>query len=219
LPFVAGVILVVAAIGVGIWALNRGGAPSGASSGASKRPVRPPHTAPPQAKWKVDTFPAGALGKVSKAEAKAIAKTRPALTRIVTDTFNALLLVPNRYRDVVTSYFIKPASASLLHTRLAPPKGAEDVRTTLRRARIGVEVAGANRAAALVKVKAKAKDSGRRIAWKTRTILWLDKLEGHWKVVGFDVSQLPTRHHKGRHHGGPGHKSHKGKKSHEGKNG
>ncbi len=202
-PFTIGAVLVAAAIGVGVWALMRG--PVRTSPGS---PVKPPAGSLPQARWRIAVYPAGALGKVPKHVKHEIAAARPHLARVVTDTFNALLLVPDRYRQEVSAYFDKPAAAALLRARLAPPAGAQAVQIRRARARIGVDAADPSRAAAAVDIIARAKRSGHRIAWHTHTVLWLERRHGRWSVMAFDVHQQPVRSHHGKH-GGSG--KHNGK--------
>lgn len=207
LPFTAGAVLVAAAVVIGLWMLLKGGDQS-AGPGA---PVKVPHTSVPQAKWKIKTYPAGDLGKSGKKVYNTVARERPRLTRVVTDVYDALFLVPDRYRQVVAGYFDKPGAGILLHASLAPPNDTKDVSTKVRRASIGVQANTAARAAARVKVKAKAKDNGHPIIWTTTSTLWLEKEKGRWKVVGFAVDQAPVaeKSHKGpaRHRD----KKHKGK--------
>ena len=207
LPFTVGAVLVVAAIAIGLWTLARGGEQV-AGPGAR---VKVHHTSVPQAKWKIKTFPAGALAKPGKPVLKELAHERPRLSRIVTDIYDALFLVPDRYRQVVTGYFVKPGAGILLHTNLAPPKGATHVSTKVRRASIGIQSNSGARAAARVKVRAKAKDGGGEISWSTLSTLWMEKQSGRWKVVGFDVDQAPMT--KGQHKSSTHHKKHKGKGS------
>lgn len=220
LPFGVGVLLVAAAIGLGLWALLRGGGHT-PGAGTNHAPVAVPKSAPPQARWKIGVNPAGSLGKPSRKEMKEVSRAKPKVKRLVTDTFDALLLVPRRYHQVVRRYFVHPAASTLLSTKLAPPSGARHVSTKMRRALIGVQVPGAHRAAAKVKVRAKAKLHGRPVKWSEAATLWLDKEHGHWRVLGFSLDQAPigTGHHKtGKHHrsgggkGGRHHRSHGGKK-------
>jgi hypothetical protein len=207
LPFTIGAVLVVAAVILGVLILHRGS--DQASPGPGPR-VKVPHSSVPQAKWKIKMYPAGSLGKPGKPIRKAVAREKPRLTRIITDVYDALFLVPDRYRQVVTGYFMKPGAGILLHTNLAPPHGAKGVSTKVRRASIGLQADSVARAAARVKVAAKAKDNGKTISWSTVSTLWMEKQSGRWKVVGFDISQAPSsgkRYHKAA----KGHHKHKGK--------
>jgi hypothetical protein len=71
------------------------------------------------------------------------------------------------------------------------PKGATDVRSTTRRARIGVNVAGARSAAAEVTISLVGELKGEKLRLEQHSTLWMERLEGKWRVVGYDVSQGP----------------------------
>jgi hypothetical protein len=206
LPFTIGAVLVVVALAIGLWALLRGNDQT-AAAGPGER-VKVPHTSIPQAKWKINIYPAGALSKPADSVRKTVAREKPRLARVVTDVYDALFLVPERYQQVVTGYFDKPGAGILLHTHLAPPHGSTDLSTKVRRASIGLQADTGARAAARVRVRAQAKDNGHRIAWSTVSTLWMEKESGRWQVIGFDVNQAPVARPSKQ-----GHKKHKGKNS------
>jgi hypothetical protein len=65
----------------------------------------------------------------------------------------------------------------------------EDVKTTRRFIKVGIQVDVGRRAAAVVLVEAKAlRDSSPIRVWH-RARLWMEKSEAGWKVVGFDAEQ------------------------------
>lgn len=146
----------------------------------------------PQAAWKVQTFPAGAIGAVTKSQAAAVKAQHGAVTSLVEDTFNALVLHQDK-GNPVTSHFSKAAAGALLRSKIGAPKGAQDLQTTRRFAHIGIQVHGATQAAAKVIVEFKAKVNGKLVKLRQLSTLWMQRAHGHWTVIGFDANQEPHK--------------------------
>jgi hypothetical protein len=197
LPFVLGAVLVTVAIVIGFLVL------SGSSSAPGHVPkVVVPDSGPRQADWKITAVPAGLFHKPTKHESKQAAKRIGPFTRMIKNTFDALYLVPDRFEDVVKGYFTQAAASDLLRTKLAPPAGAEDVQTLQRSAVVALDSHSSVRAAAHVRIRARAKDSGKMLKWLNETTLWLEKDKGNWRVIGFDVDQSPIKKHRAKSTGG-----------------
>jgi hypothetical protein len=145
-----------------------------------------------QPKWRIESYPAGATGKITKAERSALAKQRVQLSGVVTSVYDALFLEPGDLEKAVRSSFDKGAADVMLRTHAGLTRDAADVRITRRVARIGIQPEGARRAAAKVKVIARAEVDGREIDIKHQSILWLQRGADGWRVIGFDVRQAPV---------------------------
>lgn len=167
----------------------------------STTPAPPFTTAPAadQAPWVVKTFPAGALAKIGKSERALVEKRADAVEGIVKDVYNAELMDPGGLRDVLGRAFTAKAAASFVKAGLGVPKGATDVRSTARRARIGVDIVGGRAAAADVKISLVGELKGERLAITQRATLWMQRDQRHWRVVGYDVRQGPTPKARTRH--------------------
>jgi hypothetical protein len=150
-----------------------------------------------QPAWRVEAYPAGASGKITKADRALISKQRVQLESVVTPVYDALFLQPGALKKAVRSTFTKGAAAEMLRTRAGLSPDASDVRIVRRVARIGIGAEGARQAAAAVKVIARAEVDGRAIEIKHRSILWLTRDSSGWRVIGFDVEQAPVHEKNG----------------------
>lgn len=144
-----------------------------------------------QAKWKMNVHPSGNLEKMSKRQMKRIRAQRPEVGSLVARVYDALFLAPARRRSVVRNSFA-PRAAAAFADDAGIPANTTMVRTTLRKADIGIDATGARRAAAVVKVRARGRVGSRRFALVHRATLWLER-RGGWKVIAFDVRQSPVK--------------------------
>jgi hypothetical protein len=164
-----------------------------------------PFTAAPaaeQAPWKVKGFAAGALAKVGKKDKAAVATQLSAVESLVRGVYDAQLMDPKDLPKVVQRSFTHAAATTFEKARLGVPKGATDVRSTTRHARIGVNVADTKSAAAEVTIAVVGELKGQKIRINQHSTLWMQRLEGKWQVVGYDVSQGPPAHDGNGNHGG-----------------
>ena len=162
-----------------------------------------PFTAAPaaeQAKWEVKTFAAGAIAKVAKADKAAADKQLGPVEHLVRDVYDTQLMDPKDLPKVLQSSFTRAAATTFEKAHLGVPKGATDVRSTTRKARIGVNVAGAKSAAAEVTISLVGNLKGEKLRLQQHSTLWMERLEGKWQVVGYDVSQGPTNRAAGDRH-------------------
>lgn len=160
------------------------------------RTSAPPFTTAPaeqQAPWKVKTFAAGSP-RIGKAERALVDQRALIVEQLVKDVYDAELLKPQDLDKVLARSFTRPAAASFAKAGLGVPKGASDVRSTTRTARIGVNVAGATTAAADVTISLVGNIKDDKLKMTQHSTLWMQRVERHWRVVGYDVKQGPTRH-------------------------
>lgn len=168
--------------------------PPARASEPGSGPGAPTATSPdiPQAKWKIKAHPSGNLGKISKSKAKSVRAQRRPLRKLVAKVYYALFLDPAR-RDGVLRASFHPRAARAIAKKAGVPKNARDVRTTMRKADIGIDFTNARRAAAVVKVRARGFAGERKFEIAHRATLWLERSKGKWKVIAFEVRQRPAR--------------------------
>jgi hypothetical protein len=155
-----------------------------------------PFTAAPaaqQAPWVIETFPAGAIAKIGTADRALVQRRAEAVEGLVKDVYDAKLMDPKSLPKVLARAFTPRAAQSFARSGLGVPKGASDVRATTRRARIGVDVRGGRAAAAAVTVSLVGDLEGKTLKLTQRATLWMQRDHRHWRVVGYDVRQGPTR--------------------------
>jgi hypothetical protein len=161
-------------------------------------PARPFSAVPEaqQAPWVIETFPAGAISKIGKADRALVENRAAAVEGIVKDVYDAELMDPASLPKVLGRSFTNRAAESFAKAGLGVPKGASDVRSTTRRARIGVDIVGGRAAAADVKISLVGAMKGEKLKITQRATLWMQRDERHWRVVGYDVRQGPTPAHR-----------------------
>jgi hypothetical protein len=145
-----------------------------------------------QAKWRIKTHPSAALGKVTREERHRIRAEKPKLKRLVRDVYNVLFLSTEEKRKILRERFTRGAAAALLRSGVGIPQRISGVKTTMRRARIGIAAASARLAAAEVWLRARALDEGGKVRIVHRSTLWLEKSKGQWRAIAFEVSQGPA---------------------------
>jgi hypothetical protein len=153
-----------------------------------------PFTAAPaaeQAPWKIKGFPAGAIAKIGKDDRARVAKQLGTVEHLVKDVYDTQLMDPKDLPKVLQQSFTNSAAASFEKARIGVPKGAVDVKSTKRQARIGVNIAGARTAAAEVTISVVGELKGETLRLEQHSTLWMQRLETGWRVVGYDVSQGP----------------------------
>jgi hypothetical protein len=142
-----------------------------------------------QASWDIRAYPAGLLGKLHKREKEQLKDQRKKLSTILKDTYDALFLRPRSTGRVVRRWFSPRSAHALLKSRIGPPGGTAKLRTTRRVATIGIQAPSARRAAARVRVQARLLKGDRYLRLRHRSTLWLERVEGKWTVIAFDVEQ------------------------------
>ena len=188
LPIAIGLVLIAAA-GVAVYL------PMRESVIPPEAPVTVADPALPQAKWEVNTFPAGGagVGKLNKREKAAVRAQRERLSSLVKDVFDAVFLTPSEVRSVLKQRFTPLAARSLLGSRIGLPDKTSNVQIKKRSARVGIHVDSARRAAAKVAIAGKGMNRGRKVRFSHDATLWLERKKGAWKVIAFDVKQNARR--------------------------
>lgn len=184
LPLAVGVFFVVAIAALAIILLLRTGSPQVQLGEAGERGVEN------QANWKFKSFtiggkhPSGEHPKPPKQETQAI-------EQLVRDWNDALILSPGQFSDVTKKYFAPPAGNAISSSDFGLPKSANQVDTTKRRARIGIETDGAKRAVVNVSIVARGKSDEGEFRTESESKLYLERTGSKWHVIAFDVDQLP----------------------------
>jgi hypothetical protein len=179
---------------VAILALQRSGTlPTTASSVDDRAPIEVVDQATEQAPWRVRVFPAGTGGKPGAAQMKAIKGQRDDLEGTVTAVYDALLLQPAAIKSMSGKELTPDVAAALERSKLSPSSEVEELRTTKRRARIGIQAKGARHAAARLDVTARALVDGEDVRFRQQITMWLERAGRGWKVVAFEGSQRQLR--------------------------
>jgi hypothetical protein len=143
----------------------------------------------PQAAWEVKAYPAPSAAGLTPEDKAAFRKEREAVVGRVQRLYDGLFLEPDAVDGIVRSTFSRAAAKELAGSRLGLHDRVEDVRTTKRFVKVGIQIDEGRRAAAVVLVEARAlRDSSPIHVWH-RARLWMEKGEGGWTVVAFDAEQ------------------------------
>lgn len=143
----------------------------------------------PQAAWEVTAYPAPGAAGITEEHKEAFRREREAVVGRIQRLYEALFLKPAEVDAAVRSSLTRPASATLERSRLGLHGKVEDVRTTRRLVKVGIQVDGGRRAAAVVIVRARALRESRPIQVWHRARLWLEKGSSGWKIVAFEAEQ------------------------------
>lgn len=143
----------------------------------------------PQAAWEVKAYPAPGAQGVTKEARVAFERERDDVVDSIQKLYEALFLKPAAVGKTVRTT-LTPAAAKILDgSRIGLHDQVEDVSTTTRFVKVGIQVDDGLRAAAVVRVEAKALRKSSPIRVWHRARLWLEKDGGAWKVVAFDAEQ------------------------------
>lgn len=152
-------------------------------------PADPPRTPTlAQADWKVTLTRAGAGGRLPKQARERLKAQRPRLTSVVRSASDAMFLEKDK---APSYYFYGPAHGAFRRSGAGVPRGASDVRTLRRTARIAIQGTTARRAAAAVTVVARGSVGKRDFRLHHHSQLWLERTKKGWKVIAFDIEQRP----------------------------
>ena len=184
-PWVVGLPIIAAiALAVGFLIADLGG--GGGSPGSANDPTLRGE----QAAWQISTYVIGGR-YVQGAPKTAPQAVERELSDVITQIHDALFLRPSRLDAVTKKFFSSAAAKVFAKTKIGIPKNADEVQTTHRLARIGIDAAGTNRAAALVQIAAKGKAGSQRFRSSAESKLFLEKTDSGWKVIGYEVDQRP----------------------------
>lgn len=180
-PLLAAVLCLGALAGLWLFAADR--VSLGAGKGAAVDSVIP------QAKWEVKAFAAPNAAGISKADRAVFVREKHDVVEQIRRLYEALFLAPKSVDKTVRATMTQAASKVLAGSRIGLHDRVEDVRTTARFAKVGIQVEDGLRAAAVVRVEARALRKSSPIRVWHRAKLWLEKVDGTWKVVAFDAEQ------------------------------
>jgi len=143
-----------------------------------------------QAKWKltVKRAPGKRLTKEQKASFR---KHRQKLKTMTQDIFDALFLSPEKRSNALRTNFAVKARKSFQRLGAGVPRGADDVRIRRRSARIVIDETA--RATMTVNVVARGQTNESPFATMNRSVLYLAREKGDWKVFGYEVDQQPFK--------------------------
>lgn len=143
----------------------------------------------PQASWQVKAYPAPGPAGVTRETRAIYQRERDEVVGTIQELYEALFLKPRAVHKTVRTT-LSPAAAKVLDaSRIGLHDKVEDVRTTARFVKVGIQVDDGLRAAAVVRVEARALRQSSPIHVWHRAKLWLEKDDGAWKVVAFDAEQ------------------------------
>lgn len=142
-----------------------------------------------QAAWDVKAYPAPGAQGVTKEARAAFERERDDVVGSIQRLYEALFLKPAAV-DKTVRMTLTPSAAKVLDaSRIGLHDKVEDVRTTARFVKVGIQVDDGLRAAAVVRIEARALRQSSPIRVWHRAKLWLEKDGGAWKVVAFDAEQ------------------------------
>lgn len=149
-----------------------------------------PEASVPQAPWTIKAYPAGVTDKVTNAQAKILEERRPEVIALIKRVYDALFVHPGRLAGTLDENFSADAAAALRRSSAGVSETGA-VATTLRTAEIGVQAGGGARlAVASVTVRA-ARPDPQAAPLRHKATLWMERRNGSWKVIAFDVDQGP----------------------------
>lgn len=142
-----------------------------------------------QAAWQVKAYPAPNAAGITKADRAVFVRERDHVVGTIERLYEALFLKPDAVEKTVRTTMTEAASKALAGSRIGLHDRIEDVKTTTRFVKVGIQVDDGLRAAAVVRVEARALRNSSPIRVWHRSKLWLEKFDAGWKVVAFDAEQ------------------------------
>lgn len=189
-PLLAGGVLIV--LLVVLW-MSRQETPGSSDTGdTAAPPVEIPEAVIEQVEWKVKAFPAGVTGKLTKAQKTAVARHEVRAGGPVMETVNAMVFEPDALGALAGRSATEGAARALARAKLVPA-GIKDVKVIRRVARIGIDVAGTERAAARFAVGFKGSLKGEQVRLNLTGAFWLERYTDGWKIVAFEGESKPYR--------------------------
>jgi hypothetical protein len=143
----------------------------------------------PQAAWEVKAYPAPNAAGITKADRAVFLRERDDVVDRIKGLYEALFLKPEAVERTVRTALTPAAAKVLAGSRVGLHDRVEDVATTVRFVKVGIQVEEGLRAAAVVRVEARALRKSSPIHVWHRAKLWLEKEDAGWKVVAFDAEQ------------------------------
>ena len=175
-----------------LWATRQETPRSAGQADGAPPPVEIPEAVIEQVAWKVTAFPAGVTGKLTKEQKEAVKRNEVRAGGPVMETVDALVFEPDALGALAGRSATTGAARALARSKLVP-SGVKDVKVIRRVARIGIDVAGAKRAAARFAVGYKASLKGEKVRLSLTGAFWLERYPDGWKIVAFEGESKPYR--------------------------
>ena len=144
-----------------------------------------------QAPWSIEVSPAGATHRVSKAQKAAVVRQKAGVTALVQEVYDALLLERAALQKVADERFAGEAGAAFIRASKGILPAADELKLERRTARIGIDVNGARRAAARIRIRVSATKGGREAVALNTATLWLERNQKGWRVFAYEIDQRP----------------------------
>jgi hypothetical protein len=184
-------ILVVGGLVAAAMAMTADDDDSNNASGPSPGTIGDPEIR--QAKWRF-TVKRAPGKKLSKNQRESLPVQRKKLKTMAQDIFDTMFLSPERRSEAFKANFTAKARRSYQRTGAGVPKGADDIR--IRRRSAWIVIDQTVRATMNVKVVARGQAEKGPFATEHRSLLYVARERGGWKVFGYEVDQGPFKKRK-----------------------
>jgi len=181
-------ILAVGGLVAATMAMTADDAGSSRSEGPSSGSIGDPEIR--QAKWRF-TVKRAPGEKLSKNQQESLPVQRKKLKTMAQDIFDALFLSPENEGKALRTNFTSSARKSYQQAGVGVPQGADDVRVRRRSAWIVIDQTA--RATMSVNVVARGQSDTGPFATMHRSVLYVAREKGGWKVFGYEVDQGPFK--------------------------
>ncbi len=141
-----------------------------------------------QAPWRFVAVAAQAPGKPTQKQKRAVKKASRGARETVQDLYDALTVSRDKFDEVSRRLMPKPARNEL-RGRTLVPFSLERIKTTKREAKITIDVTRRISAAARVELAFRAERGNKRLSFRHRGTLWLERGGKRWRVIAFDLDQ------------------------------
>jgi hypothetical protein len=146
-----------------------------------------------QAKWRF-TVKRAPGKRLSKNQRESLPRQRKKLKTMARDIFDTMFLSPEKRGEALRANFTSNARKSYQRTGAGVPRGAADVRIKRRSARIVIDQT--SRATMSVNIVARGQADKGPFATEHRSVLYIAREKGGWRVFGYEVDQNPFRSRK-----------------------
>jgi hypothetical protein len=143
-----------------------------------------------QAKWRF-TVKRAPGKKLSKSQRESLPVQRKKLKSMAQDVFDAMFLSPERRSEALKANFTTKARRSYQRTGAGVPKGADDIR--IRRRSAWIVIDQTVRATMNINIVARGQAEKGPFATEHRSLLYVAREKGGWKVFGYKIDQGPFK--------------------------
>jgi hypothetical protein len=156
-----------------------------------------------QADWKIHVRPVRGPGLPNKKGDVSKREARP-LDLMIRRIYEAVYLRPQLLPEVTKRYMTGEAASAMRRAAPLIPDKADRIKTLRRVAVVGIDTATSGRAAAEVSIVATGQKGGKKFKAVTRDRLWLERANGKWRVLAYNVNlqPAPLKPDKGKKGGG-----------------